>query len=52
MVLELHVWGPAFSLPSIDPECLATVAYLSQVVPKDQWIVVASNNPLMSPTSP
>lgn len=52
MVFELHIWGPAFSLPSIDPECLAAVAYLSQVVPEDQWILVASNDLLMSPTSP
>ncbi|KAL6712391.1 hypothetical protein ACN47E_000268 [Coniothyrium glycines] len=27
MVFELHVWGPAFGLPSIEPECIAIVAY-------------------------
>lgn len=42
MVLELHVWGPAFGLPSIDPECIATVLYCQQVIPKGQWSLVAS----------
>ncbi|PWY78570.1 mitochondrial import receptor subunit [Aspergillus sclerotioniger CBS 115572] len=50
MVLELHVWGPAFSLPSIDAQCLATIAYLSLTVPKDQWVLVASSDPSVSPT--
>lgn len=51
MVLELHIWGPAFALPSIDPQCLATVAYLSLVVPKDAWVLVPSSDPSVSPTS-
>lgn len=51
MVLELHVWGPAFSLPSIDAQCLATIAYFSQVVPKTEWELIASNDPSLSPTS-
>ncbi|KAF9698907.1 hypothetical protein EKO04_003223 [Ascochyta lentis] len=42
MVLELHVWGPAFGLPSIDPECIATVTYCKRVVPEGQWNIVAS----------
>lgn len=50
MVLELHVWGPAFSLPSIDAQCLATIAYLSQTVPKEAWVLVASSDPTVSPT--
>ncbi|OOF96069.1 hypothetical protein ASPCADRAFT_207423 [Aspergillus carbonarius ITEM 5010] len=50
MVLELHVWGPAFSLPSIDAQCLATIAYLSLTVPKDDWVLVASSDPSVSPT--
>lgn len=40
MLLELHVWGPAFSLPSIDQDCLAAIAYFTQVIPKDQWVLV------------
>lgn len=51
MVLELHVWGPAFSLASIDPHCLAAIAYLQQAVPKGQWTVIASSDPALSPTS-
>ncbi|KAL3465471.1 Tom37 C-terminal domain-containing protein [Aspergillus heterothallicus] len=50
MVLELHVWGPGFSLPSIDPQCLATIAYFSLLVPKDSWTLVASSDPTISPT--
>jgi hypothetical protein len=42
MVLELHIWGPAFGLPSIEPECIATVAYCQHVIPKGQWSLVAS----------
>lgn len=41
VVLELHIWGPAFDLPSLDPECLAAVAYLSQAVPLGKWALVA-----------
>ncbi|KAF9884306.1 hypothetical protein FE257_001884 [Aspergillus nanangensis] len=51
MVLELHVWGPAFSLPSIDAQCLATIAYLSLTVPKDAWVLVASSDPSVCPTN-
>ncbi|KAI9370437.1 Tom37 C-terminal domain-containing protein [Aspergillus egyptiacus] len=50
MVLELHVWGPGFSLPSVDAQCLATIAYFSLVVPKDSWVLVASSDPTVSPT--
>lgn len=51
MVLELHIWGPAFSLPSIDPQCLATIAYFSAVVPRDAWVLVASSDVSVSRTS-
>lgn len=51
MVLELHIWGPAFSLPSIDPQCLAAVAYFSLAVPRDNWVLVPSSDPSVSPTS-
>ncbi|KAL3418118.1 mitochondrial import receptor subunit [Phlyctema vagabunda] len=43
MVLELHVWGPAFGLPSIDAPCLAAIAYLQKAVPRGQWQLIASN---------
>jgi hypothetical protein len=48
--LELHVWGPAFSLPSLDAQCLAAIAYLSQAVPRGSWRLVASSDPSLSPT--
>ncbi|KAA8647374.1 hypothetical protein EYZ11_008551 [Aspergillus tanneri] len=51
MVLELHVWGPAFTLPSIEAQCLATIAYFSLVVPRDAWVLVASSDPTVSPTN-
>ena len=51
MVLELHIWGPAFTLPSIDPECLAAIAYLTQVLPREAWALVASSDTTLSPTS-
>ena len=50
MVLQLHVWGPAFALPSIDAQCLAAIAYCSEVLPKDSWELVASSDPSVSPT--
>ena len=46
MVLELHVWGPAFGLPSVDPACLAAVAYFNRIVPHGQWILVADYDSL------
>lgn len=59
MVLELHIWGPAFGLPSLDPQCLAAIAYLSLAIPKPhgseshgggEWVVIADSDPLMVPT--
>jgi hypothetical protein len=50
-MLELHVWGPGFGLPSIDPLCLAAIAYLNLVLPREEWKVVPSSNPLLSPNS-
>ncbi|KAF9870248.1 hypothetical protein CkaCkLH20_12334 [Colletotrichum karsti] len=43
--LELHVWGPAFGLPSIDAECLAAIAYLHTALPSSEWRLVPSNDP-------
>lgn len=51
MVLELHVWGPAFTLPSIDPQCLAVIFYISYALPQDHWVLVANSDAGWSPTS-
>ena len=50
MPLELHIWGPAFGLPSVDAECLAAVAYLRHAVNSDEWVLVASSDPKVCPT--
>ncbi|KAJ5132269.1 hypothetical protein N7448_006427 [Penicillium atrosanguineum] len=50
MVLQLHVWGPAFALPSIDAQCLSAIAYCSIALPKDAWELIASSDPSVSPT--
>ncbi|KAH7402602.1 Eisosome component PIL1-domain-containing protein [Pyrenochaeta sp. MPI-SDFR-AT-0127] len=50
MVLELHIWGPAFGLPSIEPECIATVAYCQRVIPEGQWSLIAEHNPSIGVT--
>lgn len=47
--MELHIWGPAFGLPSIDPECLAALSLFDHVVPQGQWRLVASNDTTVSP---
>lgn len=43
MVLELHVWGPAFGLPSLDPDCLAIITYFTYAVPKAGWKLIPSS---------
>lgn len=43
MVFELHVLCPGFSLPSIDPQCLATISYLTQSVSRGEWILVENS---------
>ena len=40
---SLHVLPPAFSLPSIDAECLATIAYLTWAVPRSRWTLVGES---------
>ncbi|KAK0383929.1 hypothetical protein NLU13_8020 [Sarocladium strictum] len=49
-MLELHIWGPAFGLPSLDAECIAAVAYLQHATasPAD-WRLIPSNDPSVSP---
>ncbi|KIV94434.1 hypothetical protein PV10_02201 [Exophiala mesophila] len=49
MVLELHVWGPAFGLPSIDPQCAAAISYCRQSLPRDGWTLIPSNDTHVSP---
>ncbi|KPM36770.1 hypothetical protein AK830_g9789 [Neonectria ditissima] len=50
-MLQLHVWGSAFGLPSIDPECLALVTYLHSSLPAAAWRLVPSNDPSVSPSN-
>lgn len=47
--MELHVWGEAFGLPSIDPECLAAISLLHHTVPRSEWSLIASNDVSVSP---
>ncbi|KAI1267510.1 hypothetical protein F5Y18DRAFT_424611 [Xylariaceae sp. FL1019] len=49
MVFELHVWGPALGLDSIDAECLAAIAYFRYVLPSQDWSLVASNDVSVCP---
>ncbi|PSN70102.1 hypothetical protein BS50DRAFT_598814 [Corynespora cassiicola Philippines] len=49
MVLELHVWGPAFGLPSIDAACNATIAYFHRIVPPAEWLLIADYDTSISP---
>ncbi|KAK4170291.1 Tom37 C-terminal domain-containing protein [Cladorrhinum sp. PSN259] len=43
MALQLYVWGPAFGLPSIDAECIAAIAYLSQTTSKADYQLIQSS---------
>lgn len=51
MVLEIHVWGPGFGLPSVDPECIAIIAYAQQTLRDGAWAVVAAHDVSLSPNS-
>lgn len=51
MTLDIHVWGSAFDLPSIDPECLAIITYLHNASPTTPWRIIPSNDPSISPAS-
>lgn len=50
-MLDLHVWGSAFGLPSIDPECLAIITYLHNASPTTQWRIIPSNDPSLTPAN-
>ncbi|KAI0809869.1 Tom37 C-terminal domain-containing protein [Xylaria sp. FL0064] len=49
MSFELHVWGPALGLDSIDAECLAAITALRSVLPAGDWSLIASNDRSLSP---
>ncbi|KAI9358280.1 hypothetical protein DFJ73DRAFT_819369 [Zopfochytrium polystomum] len=46
--LELFSWGPAWSLPSLDPACLSVQAYLN--LTGANWVNNACSNASISPT--
>lgn len=50
MALELHIWGPAFGLPSIEAQSLATVAYFVQCLPTTEWRLISSEPSSVGPT--
>lgn len=50
-MLDLHVWGSAFGLPSIDAECLAVITYLHNAMPSSAWRLIPSNDPSVIPSS-
>ncbi|KAI0467195.1 Tom37 C-terminal domain-containing protein [Xylaria cf. heliscus] len=49
MSFQLHVWGPAFGLESIDAECLAAIAAFRHIFPRGDWSLIASNDTSLSP---
>jgi sorting and assembly machinery component 37 len=49
MRFELHVWGPGFNLPSIDPTCLGAIAYLRTCLSRGSWALIASSDPSLNP---
>lgn len=50
-MLELHVYGPAFDLPSIDVKSLAAIALLRSCFRdgRQKWSLIPSNDPSISP---
>ena len=50
-MLELHIWGPSFTLPSISPQSLSAIAYLNLTQDDPTtWTLIPSSNPLLSPS--
>jgi len=49
-MLELHIWGPSFTLPSISPQSLSAIAYLNLTQDPTTWTLIPSSNPLLSPS--
>lgn len=51
-MLELHVWGPVFGVPSIDAECIAAITYLHNAMCDGvEFCIVPSNDAAVSPSS-
>lgn len=50
-MLDVYTWGPAFGLPSIDPECLAILLYMKEALPSDVWRIIPCNDPSISPSN-
>ncbi|KAG5920917.1 hypothetical protein E4U42_006031 [Claviceps africana] len=50
-MLDVYIWGPAFGLPSIDPECLAILLYLDNALPSDAWRIIPCNDSSVSPSN-
>jgi len=51
MALELHVWGPAFGLESIDAECLAAITVFRHTLSTEDWHLVADSDTSLGPDS-
>jgi len=49
-MLNLHIWGPAFGLPSIDAECTAAAAYCNLILPPGAWILIVAHDASLSPS--
>lgn len=50
-ILELHIYGPAFGLPSVDARCLAAIALLRSCLDDDiiAWRLIPSSDPNLNP---
>ncbi|KAF9584959.1 metaxin 1 [Lunasporangiospora selenospora] len=46
---ELYIYGGAFDLPTIDPQCMAVISYMS-IVSHQQYTIIECNDPGLSPT--
>ncbi|KAF9427574.1 hypothetical protein BGZ94_004633 [Podila epigama] len=49
MTVELYIYGGAYGLPSIDPQCLALISYMS-IVSHQEYTIIECNDAGMSPT--
>lgn len=49
MPAELYIYGGAFGLPSIDPQCLALISYMS-IVSHQEFSIIECNDAGFSPT--
>lgn len=49
MPTELYIYGGAFGLPSVDPQCLTLISYLS-IVSHQEFSIIECNDAGFSPT--